>query len=106
MVQVGDGVDVERRDGGQEQVALALLLQASGGTVRQVVKMQQGLTQEIARSIVKVIKDKKFKKTQAQIQADTVSVSSPSRDELQDVIALLKEQTYDVELKFENYRSQ
>jgi uncharacterized protein YajQ (UPF0234 family) len=80
--------------------------QASGGTVRQVIKMQQGLSQETARSIVKVIKDKKFKKTQAQIQADTVRVSSPSRDELQDVIALLKEQEYDVELKFENYRSQ
>jgi uncharacterized protein YajQ (UPF0234 family) len=80
--------------------------QASGGTVRQVVKMQQGLSQETARSIVKLIKDKKFKKTQAQIQADTVRISSPSRDELQDVIALLKEQEYDVELKFENYRSQ
>jgi uncharacterized protein YajQ (UPF0234 family) len=80
--------------------------QASGGTVRQVIKMQQGLSQDTARAIVKLIKDHKFKKTQAQIQADTVRVSSPSRDELQDVIALLKEQSYDVELKFENYRSQ
>jgi len=80
--------------------------QASGGTVRQVVKMQQGLPQELARSIVKTIKDAKFKKTQAQVQADAVRVFSPSRDELQEVIALLKQQTYDVELKFENYRTQ
>jgi uncharacterized protein YajQ (UPF0234 family) len=79
--------------------------QASGGTVRQLVKLQQGLSQDTARAIVKVIKEKKFKKTQAQIQGDAVRISSPSRDELQDVIALLKQQSYDVELKFENYRS-
>jgi uncharacterized protein YajQ (UPF0234 family) len=78
---------------------------ASGGTVRQEVTMAQGLSQETARSIVKFLKDAKLKKVQSQIQGDAVRVSSPSRDELQSVISMLKQQTYDVELKFGNYRS-
>jgi hypothetical protein len=78
--------------------------QASGGTVRQEVKMAQGLTQETARAIVKLLKDQKLKKVQSQIQGDAVRVSSASRDELQNVIALLKQQSYDVELQFGNYR--
>jgi uncharacterized protein YajQ (UPF0234 family) len=77
---------------------------ASGGTVRQEVKLAQGLSTDTARAIVKVIKDAKFKKVQSQVQGDAVRISSPSRDELQDVIALLKQQTYDVELQFGNYR--
>ena len=78
--------------------------QASGGSVRQEVKLVQGLSQEIARDIVKVIKETKNKKVQSSIQGDTVRISSPSRDELQGIIALLKEQKYDVELQFGNYR--
>ena len=78
--------------------------QASGGTVRQEVKMAQGLSQDTARAIVKLLKDQKLKKVQSQIQGDAVRVSSPSRDELQNVIALLKQQNYDVELNFGNYR--
>lgn len=78
--------------------------QASGGSVRQEVKLVQGLSQEVARDIVKVIKETKNKKVQSSIQGDTVRISSPSRDELQGIIALLKEQTYDVELQFGNYR--
>jgi uncharacterized protein YajQ (UPF0234 family) len=78
--------------------------QASGGTVRQEVKMAQGLSQDTARAIVKLLKDQKLKKVQSQIQGDAVRVSSPSRDELQNVITLLKQQNYDVELNFGNYR--
>ncbi len=78
---------------------------ASGGTVRQEVKMAQGLSQDTARAIVKYLKDQKLKKVQSQIQGDAVRVSSPSRDELQNVMALLRQQTYDVELQFGNYRS-
>ena len=77
---------------------------ASGGTVRQEVEMKQGISQDTARAIVKLIKDQKFKKVQSQIQGDAVRISGPSRDELQDVIALLRQQDYDVELKFGNYR--
>jgi uncharacterized protein YajQ (UPF0234 family) len=77
---------------------------AGGGSVRQEIKLAQGLSQETARSIVKLLKDQKLKKVQSQIQGDAVRISSPSRDELQGVIALLKQQDYDVELKFGNYR--
>jgi uncharacterized protein YajQ (UPF0234 family) len=77
---------------------------ASGGTVRQVVKLKQGISQDTCRAIVKLIKDQKMKKVQAAIQGDAVRVSSPSRDELQGVIELLKKQDYDVELQFGNYR--
>ena len=77
---------------------------ASGGTVRQEVKLQQGLSQDTARAIVKLLKDHKLKKVQSQIQGDAVRISGPSRDDLQGVMALLREQDYDVELQFGNYR--
>lgn len=77
---------------------------AGGGTVRQEVLLRQGISQDTCRAIVKAIKDKKLKKVQATIQGDSVRVSSPSRDELQDVQALLKAGDYDVELQFGNYR--
>jgi uncharacterized protein YajQ (UPF0234 family) len=77
---------------------------ASGGTVRQTITLTQGIESDIARSIVKFIKDQKYKKVQAQVQGDAVRVSSPSRDELQQVIAALKGEDYGIELKFGNYR--
>ncbi len=79
---------------------------AGGGTVRQEVKLAQGLSQETAREIVKFLKERKLKNVQTQIQGDAVRVTSPSRDELQNVMALLKDQSYDVELQYGNYRSQ
>jgi uncharacterized protein YajQ (UPF0234 family) len=78
---------------------------AGGGTVRQGVMLKQGLSQDTARAIVKLLKDQKLKKIQSQIQGDAVRISGPSRDELQSVIQLLKGQDYDVELEFGNYRS-
>ena len=77
---------------------------ASGGTVRQEIELKQGISQDTCRAIVKLIKDRKFKKVQSQIQGDSVRVSSPSRDELQEVMALLRQQDYDVDLQFGNYR--
>lgn len=77
---------------------------ASGGTVRQVVKLKQGISQDTCRAIVKFLKDQKLKKVQAAIQGDAVRITSPSRDDLQEVITLLKGQDYDVELQFGNYR--
>ena len=78
---------------------------AGGGTVTQEVNLQQGLPAETARAIVKFIKERKIKKVQSEIQGDQVRVSSPSRDDLQQVMALLREQDYGVELNFGNYRS-
>jgi uncharacterized protein YajQ (UPF0234 family) len=54
---------------------------------------------------VKFIKEQKMRKVQSEIQGDQVRVSSPSRDDLQQVMALLREQDYGVELTFGNYRS-
>jgi uncharacterized protein YajQ (UPF0234 family) len=81
------------------------VMQAGGGTVTQDVDLQQGLTSEITRAIVKFIKEQKIKKVQSEIQGDQVRISSPSRDDLQRVMALLREQDYGIELNFGNYRS-
>jgi cyclic-di-GMP-binding protein len=78
---------------------------AGGDRLRQEVKLVSGLDIDLCRKIVKTIKEAKFKKSQVAIEGDQVRVSSPSRDELQEVIALLKEQDFGVELKFGNYRS-
>lgn len=79
--------------------------EATGGSVRQTIELKQGIDQETAKKIVKAIKDKGFKKVQAAIQGEEVRVSSPSRDDLQEVIAFLRGQDFGLELKFGNYRS-
>jgi cyclic-di-GMP-binding protein len=78
---------------------------AAMGSVRQVIEIQDGLTADMAREVARHIKDAKLKKIQAAIQGDTVRISSPSKDELQGVIALLKQHDFGVELKFGNFRS-
>ena len=80
------------------------LEQASGNSVRQKVKLQQGIPGDKAKDIVKLVKDSK-KKAQASIQADTVRISSKDRDTLQEVIALLKGHEFGIDLQFTNYRS-
>lgn len=77
---------------------------AFGGSVTQEIDLQQGIPIETSRAIVKFLKEKKMKKVQAQIQGEQVRITSPSRDDLQKVIALLKEQDYGIELSFGNYR--
>ena len=79
---------------------------AAGGTVRMEVTLQQGVPSETARAIVKLVKDHKFKKVQCAILGDQVRVSSPSRDELQAVIALVKAEDFGIELSFGNFRTQ
>ncbi len=77
--------------------------EASGGTVRQLVKLKQGIESETSRKMVKDIKGLKLK-VQAQIMDDQVRVSGKNRDDLQAVIALLKENDYKLALQFINYR--
>ena len=77
---------------------------AAGSTVRQVITLQQGISSDAGREIVKHLKDLKLKKVQAAIQGDQLRVSSPSKDELQAAIALLRAQDFGVELSFGNYR--
>lgn len=73
-------------------------------TVRRVVTLQQGIPTDTSRAIVKFLKDRKLRKVQAAIQADQLRISSPSRDELQGVMGLLKEQDFGIALQFGNYR--
>ena len=68
---------------------------AANDTVRRVITLQQGIPTEAAKDIVKFLKDNKLKKVQAAIQADQVRVSSPSKDELQEAMRLLKERPLD-----------
>jgi cyclic-di-GMP-binding protein len=77
---------------------------AAGSTVRQKIKMQKGIPVEKAREIVKRIKDSK-KKVQASIQGDTVRVSGKDRDTLQEVIVLLRQSDFGIDMQFTNYRS-
>ncbi len=77
---------------------------AANDTVRRVITLQQGIPSEAAKDIVKFIKDNKLKKVQAAIQADQVRVSSPSKDELQEAMRLLREHDFGIALQFGNYR--
>ena len=77
--------------------------EASGARVRQVVKLKEGISDDIAKKITKSIRDE-FKKVTPQIQGDTVRVQAKSRDDLQAVIALLNAADYPVALQFVNYR--
>ena len=77
---------------------------AAGSSVRQKIKLVQGIPSEKAKAIVAAIKDSK-KKAQASIQGDTVRVVSKDRDVLQDVISLLRGKDFGVELQFTNYRT-
>jgi uncharacterized protein YajQ (UPF0234 family) len=76
----------------------------SGGMVKRTVTLQQGISSDAAKAIVKYLKDQSLKKIQASIQADQVRVSSPSKDDLQQAIRLLKAHDFGVELQFGNYR--
>jgi len=77
---------------------------AAGGTVRQVVKVQQGIPIEKAKEVVKFIKDRKLK-VQASIQGETVRVSGKDRDTLQETIAALKGHDFGIDMQFDNYRN-
>jgi len=76
---------------------------ATGGTVRQTIQLQQGIPQEKGKEIVKVIKGMKTK-VQGQVMDDQVRVSGKNRDDLQAVIAELKEKDFGIAMSFTNYR--
>lgn len=76
---------------------------ASGATVRQKIKLKQGISQDMAKKINTIIKDSKLK-VQSQIQGDQLRVSGKSRDDLQRVMQLLKAAELPIELQFINFR--
>jgi hypothetical protein len=77
---------------------------ANNSSVRQKIKLQQGVPIEKAKDIVKALKDSKLK-AQASIQGDTVRVSGKDRDTLQEAIALLKKKDFGIDLQFTNFRT-
>jgi uncharacterized protein YajQ (UPF0234 family) len=91
------GVPVKNLDAGE-------IKPAGGDTVRRDVALKMSLDGDTAKKVAAAIKDAKLKKVQAAIQGDQVRVTSPSRDDLQDAISLLRKQDFGVELKFGNYR--
>jgi uncharacterized protein YajQ (UPF0234 family) len=76
---------------------------AAGGLARQTITVQQGIDADHARQIVKLVKDTKLK-VQTQIQGDQLRMSGKKRDDLQQVIQLLKAQDLDLPLQFVNFR--
>ena len=78
--------------------------QASGKEYRIVSSLKDGIDQEHGKKITKIIRDEGPKGVKAQIQGDEVRVSSKKRDDLQEVIQLLKSKDLDVDLQFTNYR--
>ena len=77
--------------------------EAAKGTVRQTAKLRQGIEQDLAREISKLIRDR-CPKVRPQIQGDAVRVSGKNKDDLQAAIKLLREKDYSVPLQFINYR--
>ena len=77
---------------------------AGGDTLRQEIKLKMALDSDTAKKVAAAIKEAKLRKVQASIQADQVRVTSPSRDDLQEAIALLRKGDFGVELKFGNFR--
>jgi uncharacterized protein YajQ (UPF0234 family) len=68
------------------------------------IKMQDGIPQEKGKEIVKFIKEQNLKKIQASIQKDVIRVTSPKKDDLQDVMQLLKGHDFGIDMQFTNYR--
>lgn len=91
------GIDPKCFDFGKDEIA-------SGNMVRKEVKIKEGIDKELAKIIVKKIKDSKLK-VEAQIQNDQLRVSGKKIDDLQDVIQLLRSEAFDQALQFINMRS-
>ena len=90
------GIDVRCLEPGEVE-------KVSGNKVKQAVAVREGVEQELAKKIVKLVKDSKLK-VQASIQGDAVRVSSAKKDTLQDAIALVRKSITDFPLQFKNFR--
>ena len=93
-----------RRNVPVKNLKLGDIESATGSSVRRVVTLQQGIPSDAARDIIKFLKDQKKNKVQASIQGDQLRISSTSKDELQDVIRLLRGHDFGIALQFGNYR--
>lgn len=94
---------MSRRNVSQRSLDPQKLEPAASASYRQLIKLQQGLSQEKAKEVVKFIKASGIK-VQGAIQGDSVRVSGKKRDDLQACIAALKQQDFGIELQYENFR--
>ena len=78
-------------------------VEASGSSSQQVITLQEGIDKELAKKITTMIKQSKSK-VQASIQGDSVRINGKKRDELQEIIQVIKDQNYDIPLQFVNFR--
>ena len=91
------GVPVKNLDVGETKPA-------GGDTVRKDIKLKTALDSDTAKKVAATIKEAKLKKVQASSQGEQVRVTSPSKDDLQGAMTLLRGKDFGVELKFGNYR--
>lgn len=77
---------------------------ASGDTVRQVITIQQGIPQDKGKEVMKFIKGLGLKKMQSQIEDDKIRVTGKDKDDLQAVIASMKDKDFGIDMSFTNYR--
>ncbi|MDR9468437.1 YajQ family cyclic di-GMP-binding protein [Marinospirillum sp.] len=105
--QVQQLLDILRNELVRKGIDLACLEEGdvveANKTARMPVKLREGIESDLAKKIVKMIKDSKIK-VQAQIQGDQVRVTGKKRDDLQQVMALLKGADLDMPLQFNNFR--
>jgi hypothetical protein len=78
-------------------------VEVSGSSSQQIITLQEGIDKELAKKITTMIKQSKSK-VQASIQGDSVRITGKKRDELQDIIQVIKDQNYDIPLQFVNFR--
>ena len=78
-------------------------IEISGGSAQQIMNLQEGIDKELAKKITNLVKQSKSK-TQASIQGDSVRINGKKRDELQEIIQLVKDQNFDIPLQFINFR--
>ena len=93
-----------RRDVDLKAIQWSAPAAASGGMVRLIGALVSGIDEDLIKKINKDLKAQKFNKVKTQIEGEKIRVFSPSRDELQGVIAWFKDQDYGIPLQYVNYR--
>jgi hypothetical protein len=93
-----------RRNVPTKNLTRGTVVPAANSAVRQEITLQQGIPTDAAKEVVKFLKEAKLRKVQASIQGDQLRVTSSSKDELQEVMKLLREKDFGVALQFGNYR--
>ena len=78
-------------------------IESATGEARQSVSLQEGIDRELAKKITTLLKQSKIK-VQASIQGESIRINGKKRDELQQIIQLIKDQKYDLPLQFDNFR--